>query len=164
MTYLNHAWASTNSWYGKLSLVLFYVYVWFWILVGIYSLFYPLSGVDCLFDGEESDTDMALAAGLIRGLSLFVVAFMFYVDKTGLHSSNVGFVAVVGVIWMWLWYGMVDGNFDGCPSFKGDMGWIWLVWIAVAFITVVIDERMMGNNNDSRDENGTGERQPLNSK
>ena len=170
MTYLNHAWTSTNSWWGKVSLVLFYVYVWLLIINGIFSLFYPLSGLDCLFDDDGVDDasgggggpDETLAAGLLRGLNLFLVAFLFYADKSGLHSSNVGFVTVVNAIWMWMWYGILDGNFKGCASAWSDMSWIWLVWIVLAFITIVIDERMGGS--DSGDEDGTGERQPLNSK
>ena len=167
MTYLNHAWTSTNSWWGKVSLVLFYVYVWLMILCGIFSLFYPLSGMDCLFDDEVDATDgggpdETLTAGLMRGLNLFLVAFLFYVDKSGLHSSNVGFVAVVNAIWMWMWYGILDGNFEGCASAWSDMAWIWLVWIVLAFITIVIDERMVGT--DSADADGEGERKPLNSK
>ena len=171
MTYLNHAWTSTNSWWGKVSLVLFYVYVWFWIITGIYSLFDPLTGLDCLFDyddavdatGSGGGPDETLAAGLIRGLNLFVVAFLFYVDKAGLHSSNVGFVAVINAIWLWMWYGILDGNFEGCASAWSDMAWIYLVWIVLAFITIVIDERMMVGS-DSGDAEGTGERKPLNSK
>eukprot|EP00529_Nitzschia_sp_RCC80_P036367 CAMPEP_0113473808 /NCGR_PEP_ID=MMETSP0014_2-20120614/18242_1 /TAXON_ID=2857 /ORGANISM="Nitzschia sp." /LENGTH=164 /DNA_ID=CAMNT_0000366601 /DNA_START=479 /DNA_END=973 /DNA_ORIENTATION=+ /assembly_acc=CAM_ASM_000159 len=164
MTYLKHAWDSTNSWWGKVSLVLFYVYVWLMIISGIYSLFYPLSGLGCLFDDVEADAggpDETLAAGLTRGINLFLVAWLFYVDKSGLHSSNVGFVAVVTVIWYWMWYSILDGSFEGCAAIWSDLAWIWLVWIVLAFVTIVIDERMPGNSGDA---DGAGERQPLNSK
>jgi hypothetical protein len=148
MTYLNHAWNGTNTWWGKISLVLFYLFIWVNILSGIWSLIVPESqGMDCLFDDEG---DHAKTSLLTRGCNLFGVAFLFYADKSGLHSWNVGTVGVVCILWFWMWMMFLKGNESeaSCAAIWSDWAWIWPVWIVFAFFTILIDEKMGNRTTD----------------
>jgi hypothetical protein len=164
MTYIKHAWDATNTWWGKVSLVLFYVWIWALIVMSVYSLFDPLSGMDCLFDmgNKHVDDEMDIAAVLSRGLNLYLVCFLFYADKAGLHSSNVGFVGGVTIVWWWIWMMFLRGVTDttACAGMWTDYAWVWPAWIVLTFITVLIDERM---GTSSTAVNGTAdERRALN--
>jgi hypothetical protein len=161
--YLSHAWSKTNSGWGKTSLVLFYVYIWLGILKCTWGVFDPtfLGGATCYMTGA-SEFEENFMLGLIRGSCLFALAFLIYADKGGLHSWNVGFVTFVCLAWMWIAKATVLSKmdttmYDECVGGRaGKISvWISMVWLLLAFVTVLVDERMADSATD-------GERLSLN--
>ena len=148
--YLGHAWTKTNSGWGKTSLVLFYVFIWLGILKCAWGVFNPtfLGRTTCYMTGA-SEFEQNFMLGLIRGMYLFALAFLFYADKGGLHSWNVGFVTFVVLAWLWIARASILTKMDTAmyeECVGGRTGkislWISTVWILLAFATIVVDERM----------------------
>jgi hypothetical protein len=155
--YLRRAWDKTNSGWGKASLVLFYLFVWLSIIKSIWGVIDPtyMGKASCYTEGM-SEFNASLVTALIRGISLFAAAFFIYADKGGLHSWNVGFVAFFVIVYFWIAKASVlEEIHNECMGSMAKFMWITPLWVVVAFIAVVIDERM--------GESGTeGERQPIN--
>ena len=141
--YLQHAWGSTRTMWGRLSLILFYSFIWISILSALWSLIAPESqGMDCIF-GNASNKDLATLRVLLRGINLFVIAFLFYADKSGLHSSNVGIVTVVVLLWTWMWHSYLKGSErPACAAVWDSWKWIWPAWVGIAFVTILLDEKL----------------------
>lgn len=151
--YLNHAWDKTNSGWGKTSLILFYVYIWLGILKCIYGVIDPtMMGRATCFTTGASEVEEALILGLFRGIFLFALAFLIYADKGGLHSWNVGFVTFFVLAWVWIAKATIFDKmdaavYDECIGAKfGKISmWISISWILLAFVTILVDERMADN-------------------
>lgn len=154
--YLRHAWDSTSTPWGRVSLLLFYTFIWVGIILGIWSVISPESlGINCLFDAASSE-DLATIRVLMRGMNLFLVGFLFYADKSGLHSWNVGMVAAFCLVWSWIWTSFLsDANIPECGAVWGSTAWIWPAWIVLALVGILLEEKL--------GDNGTAEeRQNLN--
>ena len=148
--YLSHAWSKTNSGWGKTSLVLFYVFIWLGILKCTWGVFDPtfLGRTTCYTTGASSEFEENFILGLIRGMCLFTLAFLLYADKGGLHSWNVGFVTFVVLAWLWIARASILTKMDTTMyeecvgGWAGKSVWISTVWILLAFVTILVDERM----------------------
>ena len=157
--YLKHAWEKTNSVWGKIALVLFYTFLWLGILKAIWGLIDPtfLGRFSCFSKATGFDETLELA--LTRGICLFVLAFFIYADKGGLHSWNVGFVAFFMLMWIWIVKAtminqMKASMYEECIGWMGVSMWIGPIWIVLALLLVIVDER--------KGDGGTeGERQAL---
>jgi hypothetical protein len=69
---------------------------------------------------------------------------------------NVGFVAFFYLVWVWIAKASVlEQAHNECMGSMAKFMWITPLWIVVAFISVVVDERM-GDSGTER------ERQPIN--
>lgn len=163
--YLNHAWSKTNSGWGKTSLILFYTYIWLSIIKCTWGVIDPtfLGRTTCFFTKDTSEFDETFMLALVRGASLFALAFFVYADKGGLHSWNVGFVTFFILVWTCISKvtlldkmdkKMYEACIGGAKVGKISM-WAATAWILVAFVTVLVDERMVDNSTE-------GERTSLN--
>jgi hypothetical protein len=162
--YMRHAWDKTNSWWGKTSLILFYLFIWLGIIKSVYGVIDPtFAGVFSCMMTDTSAFQESLTLTMIRGLSLFSLGFLVYADKGGLHTWNVSFVSVFVLVWMWIQkVGMIDAMgpaiLEECAGGMGSAGslWISIVWILLALLGVIVDEQM-------GDGASAGEREPLHS-
>lgn len=81
-------------------------------------------------------------------MCLFTLAFLLYADKGGLHSWNVGFVTFVVLVWLWIARASILTKMDTTMyeecvgGWAGKSVWISTVWILLAFVTILVDERM----------------------
>lgn len=100
--------------------------------------------MNCLFE-MASKGDQATIPVLMRGLNLFSVAFLFYADRSGLHSWNVGMVAVFCLGWWWMWANFQGGLESDCGVVWGSVAWIWQVWIILAFVGILLEEKLGDN-------------------
>jgi hypothetical protein len=158
--YMRHAWDKTNSWWGKMSLVLFYLFIWLGIIKSVYGVIDPTcAGVFSCMMTDLSSFQESLVLTMVRGWSLFSLAFLIYADKGGLHTWNVGIVACIMLAWVWMAKtGILDtmepSMLEECVGWMSHMVWILPVWIIVTFVGVVVDEKM-------GDGASVGEREPL---
>jgi len=158
--YLNHAWEKTNSKYGKTALVMFYLFVWLGILKAVWGLINPgfLGQLHCYLPDLEG-YEASFVTAMMRGLCLFTLAFLVYADKGGLHSWNVGFVTFFVLMWIWIAQSsmikpMDDHTFHKCIGKWWHSMWVTPVWIVLAFLLTLMDERQ-------GDDSTAAERQPL---
>ena len=148
--YLHRAWDKTNSPYGKVSLVLFYLYIWIGILKCLYGLFDPtMMGMTSCLHGGEDDATFAMMS---RGLFLFALAFLVYADKGGLHSWNVGFVTVVSFVWIGIVWNAISSMpeevYEGCGlggNMPRAMVALTIAWLLATCIGIVVDEKKADN-------------------
>ena len=142
--------------------MLFYLFLWFIIAKSLWGIIDPTLGgqTDCYMSSITTDFAASVVYLLMRGVSLFSLTFSLYADKAGLHSWNVGLIAVVAIVWTVVtkvtFIDSIDDDMkDSC--FRGAMISMWgsTVWIVAAFVAIVIDERMA-------DSGSAGENQPLN--
>ena len=154
--YLRHAWDSTKTPWGRLSLVLFYTFIWVLIISDLWSVISPESqGLDCLFE-TASTKDLATITVLMRGVNLFGVGFLFYADKNGLHSWNVGMVTVFSLVWWWMWSSFLSSaDFPECGVVWDSAVWIWPVWIVLAFVGILMEEKLGDNGTPEERQNLT---------
>lgn len=147
--YLKHAWEKTNSGWGKASLILFYLFIWLGILKTIFGVVDPtfLGKTTCYIEGTKmSSFEESMFMTFIRGMCLWSLAFLIYADKGGLHSWNVGFVTFFVLAWFWIAKaGMINkmssSMYDECIGGLGAFMWIGPVWIVVAFVLILVDEK-----------------------
>jgi len=150
--YLQHAWSSTKTVWGKIALILFYLYIWVTILSSLWTIIAPGSqGASCYLDALH-DSEKANDIAGMRMYSLTLVAFFFYADKGGLHVWNVSIVAVYAVLIAFL------NNFmtypESCAGGK-TATWIWAAWAVLALIFAVLEDRL-------GDHGSAEETQPIN--
>ena len=154
MVYLNHAWSSTQTVFGKAALVLFYLLIWLTIISCVITLIDPTSqGASCMYDEltDQSTIDMYKSGS--RMFSVVLIAFLFYADKAGLHAWNVAIVTIV-VVYATIMTQGYDMP-DACPS--ASWNWIWGGWAILTLILTILEERLGGNAGGSAEET-----QPIN--
>jgi hypothetical protein len=137
MFYLKHAWDNTQSVWGKMTIVLFYVYIWIMIITSFMYMVWPNLMGKCFLE-KESDFGSATIVALQRIGNLFAVGFYLYADRGGIRFWNVTMVFVISVIsfwfaWTWArdWKTMV-----GAPKHCSDYGMMTQILVAVIWITV----------------------------
>ncbi|CAB9498214.1 expressed unknown protein [Seminavis robusta] len=156
--YLQHAWAKTNSGWGKMSLVLFYLFIWLGILKCLYGLFDPtmMGRLTCFMKYTNSNDDIFFFM-MARGCFLYGLAFLVYADKGGLHSWNVGFVTVVVLLWIWIaectFSKMDKALYDECVGGMGNWVWVSIAWVLLTFIGIVVDEKKADNGTEAERSN-----------
>jgi hypothetical protein len=149
LVHLGHAWSRLHTIWGKIGLVLFYSFIWLGVLSISWSILYPGSqGMQCLIDSQEDPWSQALYVSLLRSLNIFGLGFLLYADTGGLHFKNVGFVTIF----------IAGGNLTGYFGFSAARDaatshsdcfmplyirmWVSIVWIVVAFVCTVLEERL----------------------
>jgi hypothetical protein len=147
MYYLKHAWDSTHSAWGKMCIVLFYVYIWLMIITSLLYLVWPnLMGI-CLGE-KESDYDAATIVVLTRIGSLLGLGFFLYADRGGIRFWNVTMVFVISLIYFWFtWTWARDWKtMEGAPKRCGDFDittqmLVELIWITLSWIFSFLEHR-----------------------
>lgn len=150
--YLQHAWSATKTFWGKIALVLFYLFIWLTILSSLWSIVVPGSqGASCYLDTLDPSVKSDYIAGM-RMFNLTLIAFFFYADKGGLHVWNVSIVAVYALLIAWLNSSMTYP--ESCRGAK-TATWSWAAWAVLAMIFAVLEDRL-------GDRGSAEETQPIN--
>ena len=144
--YLKHAWSNTNSIWGKICIVLFYVFIWLQIIGAVWSMFDITGGGawDCMWD-SVSAKDQAMIMSTMKVMNFWILGFMLYADRGGIKVWNVLMVAVWYLI-QWLMYKPIITAFleDPCPDELQQMNTamiVSIVWIFLAVLFSFVDNR-----------------------
>lgn len=137
--YLQHAWSSTKTVWGKIALILFYLFIWLTILSSLWSIIFPGSqGASCYLDTLDASMENEYIAGM-RMYSLTLIAFLFYADKGGLHVWNVSIVAVYAVL-----VGFINNSMtfpEACKGYK-TFTWVWAGWAILALVFLALEDQL----------------------
>jgi hypothetical protein len=165
MFHLKHAWENTHRVWGKVTIVLFYVYVWYNIVASLLSLTFPsLMGTACYMDNETEYGSSAMTLGFNIAY-LYVIGFLLYADRGGIRFWNVTMVFVFSMInlyWLWTWNNKMmsmDGAPSGCNDGAGTQIMVFTIWIALAWIFSFLEHRAAGGGSGG---DGPNESTPLN--
>jgi hypothetical protein len=110
--------------------------------------------MDCIFGGIKGAESQALSAATYRGMAIMTIELLLYANMGGVHTKNVGFVAIVLVAWAG--NGLPSALDLGCTAIVGSIV-AGIVWLVVALMLVYLDT-IMGAPSGSG-----GERTPLTS-
>jgi hypothetical protein len=137
MFYLKHAWENTHSIWGKMTIVLFYVYIWLMIIASFIYMVWPNLMGTCFLE-KESDYASATIVSLMRTGNLFSLGFFLYADRGGIKFWNVTMVVVISLINIWFaWTWARDWKtLEGAPKHCSDNGIMTQSLVAVIWITV----------------------------
>ena len=169
--FLKYTWQrGTNSTYGKVSMILFYVFLWLNILWGIQNIFVGDSNGDAGFECYYENLGpyaVLVSSTFSKQNFLFIVGFLLYAHSYGIRVWNVLFVVVqfVGYIYfMWkdvLYYNnntddsvMVDGptcDEEFVITARYMFIGMFLVWPILTFMLAIVDA-----NKGTREEDGGG--------
>eukprot|EP00339_Tiarina_fusa_P023488 CAMPEP_0117017978 /NCGR_PEP_ID=MMETSP0472-20121206/13954_1 /TAXON_ID=693140 ORGANISM="Tiarina fusus, Strain LIS" /NCGR_SAMPLE_ID=MMETSP0472 /ASSEMBLY_ACC=CAM_ASM_000603 /LENGTH=172 /DNA_ID=CAMNT_0004722479 /DNA_START=452 /DNA_END=970 /DNA_ORIENTATION=- len=142
MYYLRHAWDATHSTWGKLCIVLFYLFIWLQIIWAVEIVIFPTRGWECMSDGF-TEYAKANSVMLLRGMNILTVGFYLYADRGGIKVWNVAMVFLVNLVWSWpvlVWsanYSELEGAPQDCEATMSGMGvvvWVLLIWSFVALV------------------------------
>jgi hypothetical protein len=165
MFHLKHAWDNTHSMWGKATIVMFYVYIWYNIISGVLSLMFPsMMGMTCYMENETeyaSDTiSMAFNSAYLYGIGFFL-----YADRGGIRFWNVTMVFVFSMInlwWVWTWNNnmmSMGGAPSGCNDGANNQLMVLMIWIALAWVFSFLEHRVAGSGSRG---DGPNESTPLN--
>ena len=160
--YLKHAWEKTHSIWGKICIVLFYLFVWLNILAAVIQALIPTSqGIGCYLDAAGDEYSRTILQCWLVDLNIFIIFFLLYADRGGIKFWNVLMVFVAFALYGWTNVRYLH-SFDfsttaaaGCAndSYK-TYNWINILWPALAAICAFLEERADPGTSD--------ETQPLN--
>ena len=97
MYYLRHAWEATNSCWGKICIVMFYLFIWMNIVWALQILIVPTAGFECLWSNFHKN-DFEATVALMKNMNIWTIGFMLYADRGGIKVWNVGMVCIFYVI------------------------------------------------------------------
>ncbi|KAG7347270.1 hypothetical protein IV203_030638 [Nitzschia inconspicua] len=148
MVHLKHAWDNTHSVWGKLTIVLFYVFIWLNIIMAFLSVVWPnWMGCACFWK-KESEYASASMVNLMQGQNLFALGFFLYADRGGIRLWNVSMVFVIAVVYSWFaWIWAKNWEMmEGAPKHCNDHGMVTMilvgvVWIAISWIFAFLEHR-----------------------
>lgn len=151
--YMKQNWKLTHSIWGKISIILYYSWIWFHIVASIASVIHPFKGLPtsgaCL-PQHFSHSDTLMAATYIRELSIYAIGFWLYADRGGIFIGNIAYVTIVYVTWVFLHlYDFVAPlrnivEFEPCVDDIATLMhpgiWFFMVgWLLLAGVTAVVD-------------------------
>jgi hypothetical protein len=149
IVYLNHAWEATNTVWGKLCIVFFYAFLWFYIISSAVNVVAPKFGAECFYE-HISEFCAYTIARLSQGLNLFGIGFLLYADRGGIKVWNVATVFIFFVVWGGFFHVLVQDypGLDGYPeecSLDGTetSNWGMIAWISLSLLFSVM-ETMLG--------------------
>ena len=151
--HVQHAWGDAKTVYGKISLVLFYSFIWVAIVTSTWQALFPLSmGGKCMVDGLLLKKDgQALTVALARGVHVLWIGFLSYADVGGFKVKNIAMVTIVVTVYTFCFVPAVKiGQELGCISCLWQM-WIWLAWPILALLFAIVDDKM--EDRGTREEN-----------
>jgi uncharacterized membrane protein (DUF485 family) len=145
--HLKHAWDNTHSMWGKMTIVLFYIFIWVMIVTSFMWMVWPTWMGGC-FLGKESDYGSSTIVTLKRTGSLFALGFFLYADRGGIRFWNVTMVFVVAMLNFWFLWSWAKNwtEMDGAPKHCNDGGVstqiiVGAVWISVSWILSFLEHR-----------------------
>jgi hypothetical protein len=148
MYYLKHAWDATHSMWGKLTIILFYVFIWFQIIWAVQVIVAPTWGYECYFS-SLSDYAAWMVRTTCRYANVFVIGFYLYADRGGIKLWNVAMVFLVNGAGTWAWMANSSQlmSMHGAPktTCSSQMGmilfWSTLGWSLLALICAFMESR-----------------------
>ena len=133
--HMRDAWKATNSWHGKLGVVLFYFYVWYNLMDTLSNVIVPFAGYDeCLkelFVDQQQDNDSAqFVTYLFRMFHLWPFGFYLYAENVGYTSANLVMIIVFTSATAGWWQKMIgefedDSTLECIPSDPS----VWIILI-----------------------------------
>lgn len=94
---IKEAWNSTTTTWGKLAVLMFYVYLWLGILSGLVSVLFPSSqGIDCYNAHFDAPTQQIVMSQMRVENLLYVVVYLFL----GVHQTNICTVTILAIVMM----------------------------------------------------------------
>ena len=168
--YLKHAWDGTSSIWGKLAIIVFYVFIWLNIVGGIVSLILPSTSsldYDCIY-ARVGGFGTLLSMMYYKHCNLFGVGFLLYADRGGIKVWNVILVTIVFGCYTWIMgpfhdFATITSYEDGptCDLHTMTNGYQYLfhfyvTWPVVASILAILESRSSSDGSSS-----TGETAPL---
>lgn len=161
--HLEYAWSHLSTVWGKIALVLFYLFIWLIILSCLVTIFFPSSqGMQCILDSMD-EWSATLYVGMLRSFNIFALGFLLYAYTVGLHSKNVAFVAVTTILTCSFYIKMVYDLktqeakyelYEECVGVYVYGIYVVCIWMLVTLIFTIMEER-------SGDYGTENERQPL---
>ena len=135
--HIRHAWSDTKTIWGKISLVLFYALVWYFIITSAWSIFYPRH---CLMS-EMGGYDNPIALATVRAGFVFTLGFFSYADVGGYKVKNIAMVTVFLLLASAVWSRAAhDLAKSGCKDMLGLYG--YSAWSILALILAMIDNKL----------------------
>lgn len=144
--------------YGKIALVLFYVFLWVTILEAAVSVLFPARTLHCASDvSVEAQDDMSnnrseeqLLLSLIRGANILLIGFLLYAEVNGLNVKNVAMVAIVLTAYCLAFapYEFLQTTTTTSSIYSSTCNasiqqfWITPVWLMVTFLFTVLEDEL----------------------
>jgi hypothetical protein len=158
MVHLRHAWDATRSVWGKVAIVLLYVFIWSSIISAGVAFIWPGSqGMHCLLGVITDDWTCQFAITMYRSSSLWAIGFFLYADMGGIRVSNVAMVTVFTTILTVTGY-LAMTNGAGPPPPPDDAACVadtnagllagvivGLVWIWITLFCSIMEKQVSGN-------------------
>jgi hypothetical protein len=135
--HVRHAWSDTKTIWGKMSLILFYSLIWYFILTSAWFIFYPRH---CLMS-SMGGYDNSIALATVRSGFVFTLGFFAYADVGGYKVKNIAMVTVfvLGALMVWSKAAHELAK-SGCQDMLGLYG--YSAWAILALILAMIDEKL----------------------
>ncbi len=148
IVHLKHAWENTNSLWGKMTIILFYIFIWLMIITSFIVVIMPgTMGIDCFWKKESEFGDETMES-LVRQVNWYAVGFYLYADRGGIRFWNVTMVFVVTIVDLWFQWTWATNwpTMDGAPKHcdDGNMStWVivGMVWITISWIFSFLEHR-----------------------
>lgn len=154
---MTDAWKAENTNWGKLAVIIFYVYIWIGVVGGTLSVIAPsVQGGECFLTNLEPNQKQAVLA-LMRVESLFFVFFFLFLEMHKTHICNVTILALVMLLSYCLMRGPLKALNAECWQGTRETS-VTFSFVPLAIWIMVMVEYWQGR----RHQGGTsGEAQPL---
>jgi hypothetical protein len=157
-TQLHHfrnAWHATNSFWGKVAMVLFYSFVWLQIASGIWSLLAPVSvnNWGCMWDKVVAASDRNFFLATMKVLNVWILGFFWLAHHHGANFWNVFTVAILYLV-QWLVHKPAIQDFlaQACPDDLHDLHVAMTateIWIFAALFCAAMEAASIRNSTTS---------------
>lgn len=153
-------WSNTKSFWGKIAVILFYVFVWLLIVVQVYQYFVPNSTGPCVTKNMKHD-DAVWTVYLLREFAWYPLGLLLYAQYLGIQMFNLFMVTIFTVGSMTMLHSLGADSFDDSACYDRVLQQWPLALIAwpIAFLVLAfVDAHVVGRGVTST---STGENQPL---
>jgi hypothetical protein len=148
MVHLKHAWDNTHTVWGKMTIVLFYIFIWLVIISSFIVVIKPeWMGIGCFLQ-KESEYGSATIESMVRQANWYAIGFYLYADRGGIRLWNVTMVFVVTMIGLWFQLSWAKNwaTMEGAPKHCDDgnmTAWTiaGMVWIGLAWVFSFLEHR-----------------------
>ncbi|GAX28040.1 hypothetical protein FisN_2Hu142 [Fistulifera solaris] len=149
---IQQAWVNTKTIGGKISVILFYLLVLYFMLSASWSIFFPYQ--ECLMAGIGGN-DNPIAVAAVRAAYVFSVGFFIYALVGGYRIFNVIMVAVFLLADMIIWTSVAkEMDQLGCHDDMVGL-YVFCAGAVLALVLALLDDKL-------GDRNAGAESLPLN--
>jgi len=150
MDSIKEDWAAASGIPGKISIVLFYIVAWFFVLVNAYQAFLDPSsfGQACVFSNRSDEAAAAWLILLTRLWASAMFVLFLYVVIIGAKVWNIAIITLV----LWLGTGIIfaltgssissiSDEEAKCINSMTSVGWIFEAVLIVILLLAIVDAR-----------------------